>query len=139
MQLLRCFHADLESYCHNRHAMPLESASVIIVTTSFEISREHLNFQTGKHIRELHKLRLNIESKFFSNHEILLAFQFFRANLSKEKKLINQFLKCAHFSNNFFCRKRNDEKNLNLIIYGKIALNLWRNLNSKPLRGTDFI
>ena len=108
MQLLRCFHADLESYCHNRHAMPLESASVIIVTTAFEISGEHLNFQTGKHIRELHKLRLNIESKFFSKHEMLLAFQFFRANLSKKKKLINQFLKCAHFSNNFFRRKRND-------------------------------
>ena len=85
MQLLRCFHADLESYCHNSHAMPLESACVIIVTTAFEISREHLNFQTGKHIRELHKLRLNIESKFSSKHEILLAFQFFRANLSKEK------------------------------------------------------
>ena len=108
MQLLRCFHADLESYCHNRHAMPLESASVIIVTTAFEISGEHLNFQTGKHTRELHKLRLNIESKFFSKHEMLLAFQFFRANLSKKKKLINQFLKCAHFSNNFFRRKRND-------------------------------
>ena len=49
MQLPRCFLADLESCCHNRHAMPLESASVIIVTTAFEISREHLNFHTGKH------------------------------------------------------------------------------------------
>ena len=91
MQLLRCFHADLESYCHNRHAMPLESASVIVVTTAFKISREHLNFHTENHHSELHKLRLKIESKFFSKHEILLAFQFFRANLSKKKKLINQF------------------------------------------------
>ena len=79
MQLLRCFHADLESYCHNRHAMPLESASVIVVTTAFKISREHLNFHTEKHHSELHKLRLKIESKFFSKREILLTFQFFLA------------------------------------------------------------
>ena len=137
MQLLRCFHADLESYCHNRHAMPLESASVIVVTTVCKISREHLNFHTENHHSELHKLRLKIESKFFSKHEILLAFQFFLANLSK-KKSVNEFLKCAHFSNNFSCRKRNDKKNLTLIIYDKIALNLWRNLNSN-LRGTDFL
>ena len=102
MQLLRCFHADLESYCHNRHAMLLESASVIIVTTAFEISREHLNFQTGKHVRELHKLRLNIESKFFSKHEILLAFQFFRANLSKKKKINKPVFEMRTFFEQFF-------------------------------------
>ena len=85
MQLLRCFHADLESYCHNRHAMPLESASVIVVTTAFKVSMEHLNFHTENHHSQLHKLRLKIESKFFSKHEILLAFQFFLANLSKKK------------------------------------------------------
>ena len=85
MQLLRCFHADLKSYCHNRHAMPLESASVIVVTTAFKVSREHLNFHTENHHSELHRLRLKIESKFFSKHEILLAFQFFLANLSKKK------------------------------------------------------
>ena len=130
MQLLRCFHADLESYCHNRHAMPLESASVIIVTTAFEISREHLNFQTGKHVRELHKLRLNIESKFFSKHEILLAFQFFRANLSKKKKINKPVFEMRTFFEQFFLQeaKRLKKSNFNY---------LWQN-SFKPLAKFKF-
>ena len=65
--------------------MPLESASVIVVTTAFKISREHLNFHIEKHHSELHKLRLKIESKFFSKHQILLAFQLFLAKYLRKK------------------------------------------------------
>ena len=81
--------------------MPLESASVIIVTTAFEISREHLNFQTGKHIRELHKLRLNI----------------FRANLSKKKKINKPVFEMRTFFEYFFLQeaKRLKKSNFNYL------------------------